>query len=142
PGDRRGWGGRLGSAPVLPIAVSFAVGIILASWLTPAPLLIWVVAGSLLTLAGVVLLLRQDRLATLVLLGSFVGLGVLRGGVPFLPPDHISRLTLPPTVSIEGRIVDEPARGDPARTPLLLQLQPYYDGMDRRPSAGQVKVRS
>src|SRR5262245_5724475 len=80
PRDRGGVSVRFESAPVLPIAMSFAVGIILASWLTPAPLLIWVVAGSLLTLAGGVLLLRQDRLATVGLLGRLVGLRVLRGG--------------------------------------------------------------
>src|SRR5262245_36165125 len=116
------------------------MGIVVASGFTLAPLLIWVVAGGLLALSGVVLLLRQDRLAMLLLFASFVGLGALRGGAPFLPLDHISRLTLPPTVSIEGRIVDEPARADPERTRLLLEVEAYYDALDRRPAEGRVQL--
>jgi len=131
---------RLESAPLLPIAVSFAIGILVAPWLIPAPLMVWVIAGGLLALAGIVLLLRQDRLAMLLLFASFVGLGALRGSAPFLPADHISRLPLSPTVSIEGRIVDEPVRADQDRTRLLLEVEAYYDGMDRRQAEGRVQL--
>src|SRR5712692_1875968 len=131
---------RLDSAPLLPLAVSFAMGIIIASWLTPSPLLVGPITGGLLALAGVALVIGHDRPAMLLLVVSFVGLGALRGGPPFLPPNHISRLALPPTVSIEGRVGDEPVKSDQERTRLLLDVEAYQDGLDRRPAEGRVQL--
>ena len=131
---------RLDSAPILPVAASFAMGIVVASWLTPRPLLVGTITGSLLVLAGVALVIGHDRPAMLLLFVSFVGLGALRGSAPFLPPDHISRLALPPTVSIEGRVADEPVRSDLDRTRLLLDVETYQDGKDRRQAEGRVQL--
>jgi hypothetical protein len=130
---------RLESAPLLPIAVSFAIGILVAPWLTPAPLMVWVLAGGLLALAGVVPPPSgpSGHAATVRELRRSRSIAWQRS---FLPADHISRLALPPTVSIEGRIVDEPVRADQDRTRLLLEVEAYYDGMDRRQAEGRVQL--
>ena len=97
---------RLASAPLLPVTTTFAAGILGAAWLGPRPLLLVALTGALLVLATVALGCGHDRPALLLLLGGLVALGALRGSAPLLPHDHISRLTLPPVVSIEGRLLD------------------------------------
>src|SRR5205814_181709 len=57
-----------------------------------------------------------------------------------LPHDHISRLTLPAVVSVEGRLLDEPVRWATDRTRLLLEVEAYQDGPDRRPARGRAQL--
>jgi competence protein ComEC len=130
----------LESAPVLPLAASLATGIVGASWLTPHPLAFAPLVGSLLGLGAVALARAHDRLATILLLAGIVGLGALRGGATSLPPDHIARQAIPPVVSIEGRLSEEPIRWDADRMRVLLDVDAYHDGLDRRPAQGRVQV--
>src|SRR5512147_280043 len=130
----------LESAPVLPLAASLATGIVGASWLDPPPLPLVPLIGSLLGLGAVALARAYDRLATILLLASVVGLGALRGGATSLPPDHIARQAVPPLVSIEGRLSEEPVRWDADRMRVLLDMDAYHDGLDRRPTQGLVQV--
>ncbi len=131
---------RLASAPLLPVTTTFAAGILGAAWLGPRPLLLVALTGALLVLATVALGCGHDRPALLLLLGGLVALGALRGSAPLLPHDHISRLALPPVVSIEGRLLDEPVRWATDRTRLLLDVDAYEDGPDRRSARGRVQL--
>jgi len=131
---------RLASAPLLPVTTTFAAGILGAACLGPRPLVLVALTGGLLVLATVALGCGHDRPALLLLLGGLVALGALRGSAPLLPHDHISRLTLPPVVSIEGRLLDEPVRWATDRTRLLLDVDAYEDGPDRRPARGRVQL--
>src|SRR5262249_42237767 len=67
-------------------------------------------------------------------------LGAWRGGGPALPPDHVARQNLPPTVAIEGRISEEPVRWTPDRIRVLLDVDGYHQGSDRRPLDGRVQL--
>jgi competence protein ComEC len=132
--------GLLERAPVLPFAASVATGIIALSWLTPpAPSLVPFTGGTLL-LAAVALGCRRQRAATLLLLASVMGLGALRGSLPSLPAHHVARQAIPSIVSIEGRLAAEPVRWDTGRTRILLDLDAYHDGPDRRPVEGRVQL--
>jgi competence protein ComEC len=130
----------LDSAPVLPLAVSVATGIVAASWLAPPSFLLVPVTGLLLLLAAVALGCGYPRLATPLLLASLVGLGALHGSVLSLPPDHIARQAIAPTVSIEGRLSEEPVRWDADRMRIVLDVDAYHDGADRRPATGRVQL--
>jgi competence protein ComEC len=125
---------------VLPLALSFATGIVAASWLTPRALLLAPLTGGLLLLATVALGSGFHRTATLLLLASLAGLGALRGSMPSLPSDHISRQPIPPVVSIEGRLIEDPVRWEADRTRVLLEVDAYHDGPDRRPAEGRVQL--
>ena len=52
---------RLDSAPLLPLAASFGFGIVIASWLTPSPLVVGATTGGLIVLAGVALVIGHGR---------------------------------------------------------------------------------
>jgi len=131
---------RLESAPVLPLAVTFAAGVAAASWLGSPPLLLVELTGGFLVLGVVALGCGHDRPALLLLLASLVTLGALRGSAPFLPRDHISRQVLPPVVSIDGRLMEEPVRWATDHMRLLLDVDAYHDGPDRRPASGRVQL--
>jgi competence protein ComEC len=130
----------LESAPVLPLALTVATGIVAGSWLGASPRPLLPLTGGLLLLAAVALGRCHDRLATLLLLANLVGLGALRGSAPSLPPDHISRHAIPSVVSIEGRVSEEPIRWDADRMRVLLDVDAYHDGSDRRPAQGRVQL--
>jgi len=66
--------------------------------------------------------------------------GALRGGAPIVARDHIARQVLPPVVSIEGRLAEEPVRWAADRTRLLLDVHAYQAGLDRRPTTGRVQL--
>src|SRR5262249_2053140 len=57
-----------------------------------------------------------------------------------LPSDHIARQAIPPVVSIEGRLIEEPVRWDADRVRVLLDVDAYHDGLDRRPVQGRVQL--
>jgi competence protein ComEC len=130
----------LESAPILPLAASVATGIVAASWLGPPALLLVPLTGLLLLLAAVALGCGYHRPAALPFLASLVGLGALHGSAPSLPPDHISRQAIPPSVSIEGRLGEEPVRWEAGRMRILLDVDAYHDGADRRPATGRVQL--
>jgi competence protein ComEC len=130
----------LESAPLLPIAASVAMGIIAASWLRTPTLALVLVSGVLLLLTAVALGCGYHGSAMLLLFTSLVGLGALHGSVPPLPAAHISRQVIPPAVSIEGRLNGEPVRWDAGRMRILLDVDAYHDGSDRRPAEGRVQL--
>ena len=131
---------RVESAPLLPLVVAFAAGIVAASCLTPSPVALLELSGGFLVVAAVAIGFRFDRSATLLLVAVVVTLGALRGVSSLLPPDHIARQVLPPVVTIEGRLAQEPVRWAPDRTRLLLDVDAYHEGADRRPATGRVQL--
>ncbi|HXJ77753.1 MAG TPA: DNA internalization-related competence protein ComEC/Rec2 [Candidatus Methylomirabilis sp.] len=128
------------SAPILPLAASFAGGIVAASWISAPALVFVAVAAMVLLLAVVALGCAYARLAALLLLAGVGSLGMLRGSAPALPPDHIARQRLPSVVSIEGRVSQEPNRWDADRVRVLLDVDAYHEGSDRRPAQGRVQL--
>ncbi len=131
---------RLESAPLFPPTVAFATGIVGASWIEPPPLLLVELAGGLLALTGVALVCGHGRPALCLLLSALVALGALRGSSPFVPRDHLANQSLPPVVSVEGRLLEEPVRWAVDRTRLLVDVESYQDGPDRRPAHGRVQL--
>ncbi|HEV8436666.1 MAG TPA: DNA internalization-related competence protein ComEC/Rec2 [Methylomirabilota bacterium] len=130
---------RLENAPLLPFAVAFATGIVAASWLDLAVVALLGVGAGLLVAGVVAFRFRRDGIALLLLLAAVLVAGVLRGA-PLLPRDHIARRALPAVVTIEGRLSEEPIRWTPDRTRLLLDVDAYQDGADRRPVTGRVQL--
>ena len=130
----------LESAPLLPIAVAFAAGIVGASWLSLPTLLLIALGGVLLLLAVGALGWRRDRAAAGLLVAGSLALGALQGASPVPPRDHIARQALPPLVAIEGRLIDEPVRWASDRTRLVLDVDGYQSGPDRRPASGRVQL--
>lgn len=131
---------RFESAPVLPLAAALALGIVGGTWLEAPILLLLELAGGVLLLSVLSLGWGHDRPATLLLLVGLVALGALRGSAPTLPPDHIARQTIPPVVSIEGLLLEEPVHWEPGRARLLLAVEAYQDGSDRRRAQGPVQL--
>jgi competence protein ComEC len=129
----------LESAPLLPLGAAFAVGIVIASWRSVAPLALLALAAALLLGAALSLCLARDRLTLTVLLASLIALGALRSA-SILPPDHLALQVLGATVTLEGRLAEEPVRFTPDRTRLLLDTEAYLDGADRRPATGRVQL--
>ena len=130
----------LAGAPLLPLAAAVAVGIALAPWLAPSSRVLIALAGALLAAGAAALGCRRERLAALGLLGSLVAVGALRESGSPLPADHVARLALPTPVTIEGRLVSEPVRWAADRTRLLVEVEAYQDGSDRRPASGHVQL--
>jgi len=131
---------RLERAPLLPLAAAFAAGIaVTSSPVVPAPLFLLEGAGVVLIVATAAHSCGLDRPALLLLLIGVASLGALRAS-SLLPGDHIARHALPPTVAVEGRIAEEPIRWTEDRVRLLLDLEGYYEGQDRRPATGRVQL--
>ena len=131
---------RLDRAPILPLALSFALGIVGQAWLSAPSALLLALAGGALLLSGLLVAFGCLRSATVFILSGVVALGALRASGSLLPPDHIARQILPPVISLEGRLIDEPVRWEPTRTRLILDVEALQDGTERRPSRGQVQV--
>lgn len=130
---------RFESAPLLPLVIAFGAGIVATSWLTPPPVALLELSGGLLIGAAIALAFRLDRCAMLLLLAGVATLGALRSVSP-LPPDHIARQVLPSVVTIEGRLAQEPVLWTPDRMRLLLDVDAYHEGADRRPATGRVQL--
>jgi competence protein ComEC len=96
--------------------------------------------AGLLALGAAALWLRRPIPALAALVAALVAIGALREHGPLLPPDHVARLALPTPVTVEGRLVSEPVRWAPDRTRLVLQVEAYYEGAERRTAAGQVQL--
>ncbi len=130
---------RLESAPLLPPAAAFLVGIAAAAWLPlPTPRLLAATTAVLLiaTLAG----RRHPRAALVLVLAGFALLGALRVAGSPLPADHLARRALVGTLALEGRLAEEPVRFTPDRTRLLLDVEAVHAGRERRPAAGRVQL--
>jgi competence protein ComEC len=126
-------------APLLPLAACFALGIATASWLPVAPTTVLFVAAVLLAGGVLMLCLGREWLVTAMLLACIAALGAV-SATPLLAPGHIARQALPPTVTIEGRLAEEPVRWASERTRLLVDVERYQDGPDLRTASGQVQL--
>ena len=132
-------GRGLATAPLGPPAAALAVGIAAAAWLTvPAPLLL-ASAGALLV-AALAAARGRPAVATALLLLGVAALGALRAAGGPLPADHLVRLGLTGTVTIEGRLDEEPVRWAPDRTRLLLEASAAHLGPERVPASGRVQL--
>jgi competence protein ComEC len=129
---------RLETAPLLPVAASFAAGIV-ASPFSAAPSALLALSAGLLASAAILLSCRRERIAIVMLLASIVALGALSAH-PLLPRDHIARQSLPPIVTVEGRLAEEPVRWSPDRMRVLLDVEAWRDGTDRRPASGRIQL--
>jgi predicted membrane metal-binding protein len=83
---------------------------------------------------------RHSRAALVLVLAGVVLLGALRMAGPRLPADHLARCALDGTLSIEGRLADEPIRWTADRARLLLDVDAVHAGPERRPAAGRVQL--
>ena len=129
---------RLEAAPLLLPAAAFTAGIAAAAWLPiPAPGLI--VAAAVLLIAALASH-RHSRAALVLVLAGVVLLGALRMAGPRLPSDHLARRALDGTLSIEGRLADEPVRWTADRARLLLDVDAVHVGPERLPAAGRVQL--
>ena len=129
---------QLEAAPLLLPAAAFTAGIAGAAWLPiPAPVLI--VAAAALLIAALASH-RHSRAALVLVLAGVVLLGALRMAGPRLPSDHLARRALDGTLSIEGRLADEPVRWTADRARLLLDVDAVHAGPERLPAAGRVQL--
>ncbi len=132
-------GRGLAAAPLGPPAAALAAGIAGAAWLTlPSPLLL--AAAATLLLAALVNATRWPRIAVSLLLLAVAALGALRAAGAPLPADHLARLGLTGTVTIEGRLDQEPLRWASDRTRLLLEASAAHLGPERVPASGRVQL--
>ncbi|HTO11773.1 MAG TPA: DNA internalization-related competence protein ComEC/Rec2 [Candidatus Binatia bacterium] len=114
--------------PLLPLAAAFAGGIAAAPLATPvAATVAWAVATA--AGAGCVALARPLA-ATIALMVAVIAVGALHGASPPAPRDDVSRLDLPRTARVEGRLLEEPlpfqgapGQQTPERTRLLLDVE-------------------
>ena len=132
-------GHGLAAAPLGPPAAALAAGIAGAAWLTLPSWLLLAAAATLL-LAALVIATRWPRIAVSVLLLAVAALGALRAAGAPLPADHLSRLGLTGTVTIEGRLDQEPVRWASDRTRLLLEASAAHLGPERVPASGRVQL--
>jgi competence protein ComEC len=129
---------RWHATPLAPPAVAFALGVAVADR-TPG-LMVWVGWGICLALTGALLLLGYERAAAVTLIAAVLGLGILRGAAPMLPPHHLAPRALPARARLEGRLAAEPIRWAPDRTRILLDAETLIDDGARRPVTGLVQI--
>jgi len=129
---------RLETAPLLPPAAAFTAGIAAGAWLSfPAPGLLAAAAALLLAALASH---RHPRAALVLVLAGVALLGALRVAGPRLPVDHLARRALDGTLSLEGRLGEEPVRWTGERTRLLLDVAAVHVGPERRPAVGRVQL--
>jgi competence protein ComEC len=127
--------------PLVPIAVAFAAGLGFAAWYRPHPIALWVAAAALALACWALTALGRENAAGLLIVLIVGGLGLLRSGAEgILSPNHLSRLSLPSPVSLEGVIVEEPTHLAPGRTRLLLEASLIRNGSERKSVEGLVQV--
>src|SRR5262245_42903574 len=131
---------HLAAAPLLPIAAAIALGIGLAPWIATSLVALIASGAALCVSVAAALAGRREDLAALALLAGFVAIGGVRAVTPVVPADHVARRALPAPVTLEGRLVSEPVRWAADRARLLLDVEAYLDGADRRPAAGRVQL--
>jgi competence protein ComEC len=120
--------------PVVPVAVAFGGGI------AAAPFTTVVVAAAVVAAAvavGGALAARAHLLAAAAAaLVAVAAVGVVRGTAPPVAADHVSRLTLPRSGRLEGRLVDEPLSWSSERARLVLEAE----RVDGEPHSGLVQL--
>jgi competence protein ComEC len=128
----------LRAAPLLLPAAALAAGVALAPWLpSPAGLL----AGAAGLLVTALLTSRSAPWVALALvLAGIALLGALRAAPAPLPDEHIARHLPSASVTVEARLAQEPVRGAPDRTRLLLDVLAVHAGPERLPSSGRVQI--
>jgi competence protein ComEC len=120
--------------PLLPLAAAFAGGIAAAPLTTP---LTAAAAWAVATAAGAVFVtLARPLAATAAILVAVIAVGTLRGVDPPAPADDVSRLQLPRTARVEGRLSEEPLAWTPERTRLLVEVE----RIDGEPRSGTIQV--
>lgn len=129
-----------GAAPLLPPALALAAGIAAAPLLGSAPGWLWGATTAATAASALASALRFHRAATVFFLASMLGLGAVRALSPALPADHIARLPLPPALSLEGRLLEEPVRWAPDRARLRLEAETAADGSGWRPVTGRLQL--
>jgi competence protein ComEC len=130
---------RLDAAPLLPPALAFAAGIGAGAWLSfPAPYLL--AAAGLMLLAAAVAIRPCPRAALALVLAAVGLLGLLRAAGPGVPAEHLARRAPEPSISLEGRLAEEPVRLAPDRTRILLEVDALHAGAERRPATGRVQL--
>src|SRR5437867_10599038 len=131
-------------APLLPLSAALALGIVAAAWAAAAPGRLFVAGGLLLAVGACATALGRYRpcegAATAALLALAILLGALRGATEPLPADHIARAELPSVVTVEGRLAEEPVRWALDRTRLILDVDGFFEGTDRRQASGRLQV--
>ncbi len=130
---------RLETAPLLPPAAAFTAGVAAGAWL-PLPVPGLLAAATAALLIAALASRRHPRAALVLVLAGVALLGALRVAGPRLPADHLARRALDGTVSIEGRLGEEPVRWTPDRTRLLLDVAAVHAGPERRPAVGRVQL--
>ena len=131
---------RLEAAPLLPIASAFAMGIAVGPSIDSSVPHLLALATGLLLLSGAALALGLARVAAAGLVLAVAALGALRAAGPSLPADHIARQAVPTPVALEGRLLEEPVRWSIDRTRILLAVDGYHDGGERRSASGRIQL--
>lgn len=120
--------------PVVPLAVAFGSGIATAPVATFAGAwAVWAVATGL---GGALLALARPVAAAGSVLLAVAAVGALRAIPPPAPADHVSRLDLPRTARVEGKLQEEPTRWTADRARLLVEA----DRIEGAPRSGTVQL--
>jgi len=120
--------------PLLPLAVAFAGGIAASPLATPA---VASAAWAVATVASAgALALTRPLLAAGALGVAVVAVGALRGLAPPTSADDVSRLALPRTARVEGRLREGALAWTPDRTRLLVDVE----RIDGEPTSGTVQL--
>jgi competence protein ComEC len=114
--------------PIVPIAAAFAAGVAASAAVPPL-----MAAGcAVIAIASALAFAALGRLGPSMagLLVATAALGALRAMPPPLPADHVSRLALPASATVEGALVGDPIALGPDRTRVLLEVR-EVDGLPR-----------
>lgn len=124
------------TAPLLPLAVAFAVGVGLGLHAAPPR---WIVMAAAVLLVLALVAARRGRLgaASAAILGLVVLAGWARPALPDPWPAVVG--PTPGTLRLEGAVSGEPEHEGP-RTRVPLFLQAVADAAGRRPARGQLVI--
>ncbi len=128
---------QVAAAPLVPLALSWALGIAAGAWLRlPAP---WLIATAAALLAGSAVCLAFGRaiVATGALLLGLAVMALLRTHPHPLPPDSVASLAPGSEVNLEGTLAEEPVVWAPDRARLLLDVDLVQEEA-RRPVTGRI----
>lgn len=114
--------------PLAPPAVAFAAGIAIGPWITPRAA--WLLLAAAFAATALVLVLGRVEHGFGPLLAAVALLGTLRAQPMPLPADHVGRLPLPLTASVEARLDADPVVWAAERARLALNVE-RVDGVPR-----------
>jgi competence protein ComEC len=124
----------MGRIPMLPVALAFAAGIALHA--TASVTLWWTAWAASVAGAAAALTLGRITTAGAAIIAAVMVLGALRATPAPLAADHISRLSLPRTAAVDGRLVAEPTRFGHERHRLMIDVE-HVDGA---PASGRLQL--